>query len=40
MIKRIMNVNNQLLKLGFSFYEIQSFWNECITIAKERKCQK
>jgi hypothetical protein len=40
MIQRIIIVNKQLLKLGFSFEQIQEFWSESITIAKERKCQK
>lgn len=35
--ERIKKVNSQLLDLGYSFKEIETFWNECIKEAKEVK---
>jgi len=32
--KRVYRVNNQLVKLGFTWPEIKAFWQECIDEAK------
>lgn len=37
MLQRIKAVNESLFELGFTLQQIEAFWLDCITIAKQIK---
>jgi hypothetical protein len=35
-MQQVRDINNQLLEQGLSFEQIEAFWIECITIARQK----